>query len=123
MAKLLIVDDEITGAQLLADFLGSRGHQARVAGDGRRALELAAAEPPDVLIIDFILPDMHGTDVARELRRSQPGLEVIVVSGVHPDEVRENATDLERLHVRLKPLELDELVELVSAAEGRADLA
>ena len=67
--KILIVEDDpgISGA--LKVRLASAGYRPHVVGSGGAAVEAAAMDPPDLVILDLILPDMHGYEVCRILRR------------------------------------------------------
>ena len=60
MGRILIVDDDPDIRTILADRLKSRGHEVSEAADGLRALELAARELPDVMLLDLDLPGVGG---------------------------------------------------------------
>lgn len=66
--RALVVDDEEELARLIADYLHMDGFTAQVALDGERALELARAASPDVVVLDLMLPGMDGVEVCRRLR-------------------------------------------------------
>jgi len=66
--RALVVDDEEHLARLVADYLTRDGFVADVALDGERALELARAHLPDVVILDLMLPGIDGVEVCRRLR-------------------------------------------------------
>ena len=66
--RALVVDDEEHLARLVADYLAREGFAAEVALDGERALELARAQRPDVVILDLMLPGIDGVEVCRKLR-------------------------------------------------------
>jgi DNA-binding response OmpR family regulator len=66
---ILVVDDEEAIAEAVRARLESEGLRVRVAGDGPRALEIAAEEPPDLVVLDLMLPGMDGLEVCRELQR------------------------------------------------------
>ncbi len=68
MATILIVDDKPTNRQFLATLLGYRKHRLLEADDGVEALELRAAEPPDLIITDLLMPTMDGYELVRQLR-------------------------------------------------------
>jgi len=79
--KILIVDDEEQIRSLLMDMLGriEPSVKLREAGDGRRAIELALADPPDVITLDLQMPEVDGYAVLRELR-SNPKTEKIPIA-------------------------------------------
>jgi two-component system sensor histidine kinase BaeS len=64
----LVVDDEEHLARLVADYLARNGFTAQIALDGERALELAREHPPDVVILNLMLPGIDGVEVCRQLR-------------------------------------------------------
>jgi two-component system phosphate regulon response regulator PhoB len=69
---ILVVEDEKDLLDSLAYNLGREGYETRLAGDGRLALQLAGEEPPpDLVILDVMLPDLDGFEVCRQLRRSE----------------------------------------------------
>ncbi len=68
MTLILIVDDEPAVRRLLRITLESRGYAVRLAEDGRQALEAALHERPDLIVLDWMLPDTSGLEVCRGLR-------------------------------------------------------
>jgi two-component system NtrC family response regulator/two-component system response regulator AtoC len=81
MARILLVDDDVTFRKVMASELDRRGYQVSAAGSGRAALETAKQVDPEVVLLDMKLPDMHGIDVLKELREHQPGAGVILLTG------------------------------------------
>ena len=71
--RVLVVDDSVDGAAMLAASLESMGHDVRVAHDGRAALDVAAAFHPDVAVLDIGLPEMSGYELAAHLRELPGG--------------------------------------------------
>jgi two-component system, OmpR family, response regulator VicR len=68
--RILVVDDEPAVTDLLAYNLRKAHYDVLVAADGRRALDLARGEQPDLILLDLMLPEVDGLDVCRELRRT-----------------------------------------------------
>ncbi|HQY98999.1 MAG TPA: response regulator transcription factor [Propionicimonas sp.] len=68
-AHVLVVDDETVLAGMVANYLQRAGFRTSVAHDGIRAVELALAEAPDVVVLDLGLPGRDGLEVCREIRR------------------------------------------------------
>jgi CheY-like chemotaxis protein len=81
--RVLIVDDNEDGAEMLAALLADRGHVTRVAHDGRHALEIAATFHPDVAFLDLGLPGMDGCELAAQLRADprHAALYLVAVTG------------------------------------------
>src|SRR6266849_9618540 len=69
--SVLVVDDEPTIAEVVARYLDRAGYEARIAGDGPQALELAGAQRPDLVVLDLMLPGMDGLEVMRRLRQHE----------------------------------------------------
>jgi len=82
MATILVVDDEPSIRQLIARILERQGHRVIICGDAAGAL--AVADPIDLLIVDYILPNVNGRELTDKLRERQPALPVILMSGYLP---------------------------------------
>ena len=81
MARILVVDDHPSVRALLRDVLELAGHVVRVAEDGYAALRAVAAERPDVVVLDVVMPGMDGHEVLARLReRHALSIEEIVVA-------------------------------------------
>jgi len=68
-AKIVVVEDEEDVAELIRHSLESQGYRVEVCADGLAALEAVRREPPDLLLLDVMLPGMDGKDVCRVIRR------------------------------------------------------
>jgi DNA-binding response OmpR family regulator len=71
-ARVLVVDDDPTVSDVVRRYLERAGIAVDVVGDGESALRSALANPPDLLVLDLMLPGMSGLEVCRRLRASQP---------------------------------------------------
>src|SRR3990172_2949250 len=67
-ARILVVDDEERNRRLLAAMLEAEGYAAAEAADGAQALDLARQSPPDLILLDIMMPGMDGYEVARALK-------------------------------------------------------
>ena len=81
--RVLLVDDEISGAQVLGMILAEQGYLVTVVGDGRQALARLEEAAPDVLVTDFMMPFMNGADLVRAVleKPDYASLPVLVISG------------------------------------------
>jgi len=70
-ARILVVEDDLTVAEVVVDYLRHAGLDPRHAVDGPTALEIAAAWRPDLVVLDLMLPGISGLDVCRRLREDQ----------------------------------------------------
>ena len=83
MATILLVDDEPPIRQLVARILERQGHRVISCGDAAEAL--GVTDVVDLLLVDYVLPDLNGRVLTERLRERQPGLPVILMSGYLPD--------------------------------------
>lgn len=79
--RVLLVDDNGDGLEMMRMALESRGHDVQSASDGSTAIALAAVMLPEVAVLDIGLPDMSGHDLARALRAAQPNVRLIALTG------------------------------------------
>jgi two-component system, OmpR family, response regulator ResD len=70
-ARILVVEDDLTVAEVVVDYLRHAGLEPRHAVDGRTALEIAAMWRPDLVVLDLMLPGVGGLEVCRRLREGQ----------------------------------------------------
>jgi PAS domain S-box-containing protein len=89
---ILLVEDDPQVRKVAFRSLMAAGYRVIVAGGGREALEVAAREkgPLHLLLTDVIMPGLNGREVAEELRRSNPGLRVLFVSGYTQDVISQS---------------------------------
>jgi DNA-binding response OmpR family regulator len=66
--KVLVVDDEPTVREVVVGYLRRDGHDVAEAADGDAALQLLAADPPDLVVLDMMLPGVNGLDILRRVR-------------------------------------------------------
>lgn len=80
MPNVLVIDDEPHLRLLLSRLLGEAGYTVTVAATGADGLGAALAHPPDLVLLDLMLPDISGEDLLRALMASRPGTRVLVLS-------------------------------------------
>jgi DNA-binding NtrC family response regulator len=78
--NILIVDDEEVLQDVLTVLLRREGHQTISAYSGEEAIELVEREEIDLVLLDLMLPGMHGMQVLREIRQRQPDQVVVVIT-------------------------------------------
>jgi len=122
-ACVLLAEDEPHIIELLKFLLGREGFEVRTEVDGASALEAALARPPDVMVLDVMLPRLDGFEVLRRLRASESCSEVPVIMLTAKGQ-REDRDTAERLRVDVfisKPFSNAELIATVRRlAKGRA---
>ncbi|HKC29734.1 MAG TPA: response regulator [Jatrophihabitans sp.] len=119
-AHVLIVDDEPHLLRALFMNLTGRGYRVTSATTGTGALELAAREQPDLLVLDLGLPDIDGLEVIRRLRPRAPDVPIIVLSARSGSQEKVSALDLGATDYVTKPFDMNELVARLRAAARRA---
>lgn len=114
---VLIVDDERLIRELLARALAERGHQLELCADGKEALAAIAARPPDLVLLDLMMPHMDGFDVLEKLRADPrtEGLQIIVLTARASQEVLQEALNAGADDYISKPFHLGEVVARVEA--------
>ncbi|TMD53825.1 MAG: response regulator transcription factor [Chloroflexi bacterium] len=114
-AHILIVDDDsrVTGA--LRRTLAYEGYQVSVAGNGEQALMVARTKPPDLVILDLMLPGIDGLEVCRRLRSAGDSIAVLMLTA--RDAVVDRVAGLETGadDYLVKPFALEELLARVKA--------
>ena len=91
-ARILLVDDEEIVLVGWKEELKAVGYDVRTATSGKKAIEIAKEEMPDIVVTDLVMPEMNGVEVCRNLREMYPDLEVLFVSG-HPIETEKRLID------------------------------
>ncbi|WP_338463184.1 response regulator transcription factor [Brevibacillus borstelensis] len=87
-SKVLIVEDEIKIASLIESFLQSEGYDCLTAIDGKTALQLFAKHKPDIVLLDWMLPQMNGLDICRQLRQiGSPGIIMVTAKSEETDKI------------------------------------
>ena len=112
--KVLVVEDYVDTARLLAEFLVLDGHEVRVAHDGVAALQMATDSPPDLVLLDVGLPKMDGYEIATTLRQ-QHGFRgrIVALSGFALDHAKQQAAGIDDYH--RKPVSLDTLHRVLAS--------
>jgi two-component system KDP operon response regulator KdpE len=117
--RVLVVDDEPQILRALGTMLRGAGYEVATAATAADALAAAAAHPPEAVILDLVLPDGRGTDVARELR-TWTDVPVILLSAVGDEQEKVAALDAGADDYVTKPFGVDELLARLRAALRRA---
>ena len=118
MSKVLIIEDEVSIAELEKDYLELSGFDVEIESDGARGLEKALASDFDMYILDLMLPGMDGYQVCRELRqRSSVPIIILSAKGEVFDKVL--GLELGADDYMIKPFDSKELVARVKAVLRR----
>jgi two-component system cell cycle sensor histidine kinase/response regulator CckA len=112
---ILLVEDEDAVRMFSARALRNKGYEVHEANSGEAALNVMATteKPIDLLITDVIMPQMDGPTLVEVVRRTQPDLKVIFISGYTEDRVRSQFAANEEIHFLAKPFTLKQLASKV----------
>jgi class 3 adenylate cyclase/CheY-like chemotaxis protein len=114
-ARILVVDDTPANVRLLADLVDAKGYRVSRASSGAQALATIAAEPPDLVLLDVVMPGMSGYEVCRSIR-SNPAtaiLPVVMVTALDPLEERIKGLECGADDFLSKPINASELIARV----------
>ncbi|CAN5504260.1 response regulator transcription factor [soil metagenome] len=118
-ARVLVVDDDATVSEVVGRYLVREGFAVESVGDGRVALERALADPPDLVILDLMLPGLGGLEVCRRLRALAP-VPVIMLTARGDESDRVIGLELGADDYVAKPFSPKELLARVRAVLRRA---
>jgi len=118
MTRILVVDDEPQLLRALGINLRARKYDVRTASTGAEALASAAAEPPDLVVLDLGLPDMDGTEVVAGLR-GWTTVPILVLSGRSDSSDKVEALDAGADDYVTKPFGMEELLARLRAMSRR----
>jgi len=113
--RILVVDDDEALRTIVGLMLASDGHAVCTAADGTAAIALYRQQPTDIVITDIVMPGMEGLETIQELRRLDPNVRVIAMSGWNPLYLK-LAQRLGALAVLHKPFTQEELRRCVGTA-------
>ena len=88
MSQVLVVDDDETVASVVVSYLERAGHETRRVGDGQAALDAVASDPPDLMVLDLMLPEVDGLEVCRRVRKTHADLPIIMLTALGEAEDR-----------------------------------
>ncbi|HEY3933933.1 MAG TPA: CHASE3 domain-containing protein [Gemmatimonadales bacterium] len=115
--RVLVADDNADAADSLAMMLRMMGHQLAVAYDGSEALSEGERFRPEIALLDIGMPKLNGYDVARAIRASEWGQQIVLVAltGWGQDEDRRRSQDAGFDHHMVKPVDLSALESVLNA--------
>lgn len=118
MAKILIIEDQEPLSGLYKSVLRQFDHQTTFVATGEAGVEAARHERPDLIILDLLLPEMSGPDVAQKLLDLGilPGVPLIITTALDEMDARTVAASLNAVAVLNKPFSLDSIISTVDQA-------
>src|SRR5438034_631393 len=115
MAKVLVVDDEVAIAKMIADLLALEHHCVDIAHDGAEALHLVKLAPYDLLILDWELPNSSGIEICKAYRDRGGRAPVLLLTGKNTIPDKEKGLDSGADDYLTKPFDVRELSARVRA--------
>jgi twitching motility two-component system response regulator PilH len=117
MSKVLVVDDMQAELQLISNYLIKGGHHVTTANNGQDALTKIAAQKPDVIVTDLVMPDMSGLELCRKLKKEDETAAIPVIACTTKDrKVDQTWAQKQGVSVYLvKPCDQDQLLNAVQS--------
>ncbi|MGH7360121.1 MAG: response regulator [Candidatus Methylomirabilales bacterium] len=123
---VLYVDDDVNLRRFVKGLLERHGYQVTIAGTGEAGLEVARAHPPDLIMLDILLPGLNGFEICQQLRGDEGlrGIPVLMLTQMDDPKLNERAFAAGAQMCMTKPLQADRLLSAVqmvlkSAAQKR----
>jgi two-component system nitrogen regulation response regulator NtrX len=114
--SILIVDDEPSILQSLAGLLIDEGFDVRTASNGYEALKAIESESPDLVLLDIWMPGLDGIDTLQEIKKNNPFIQVIIITGHGTIETAVKATKIGAYDLIEKPLSIDKIILAINNA-------
>jgi len=112
---VLLVDDEEEFASALAERLNMRGIRTLTASRGEDALRMLESDPPQVVLLDIMMPGMGGKEIFERIRLEHPDISVIFLSGQDAPEIGPECGDC-----LIKPVRIEELIRKIRSISSKA---
>ena len=114
--KLLLVDDEKDFVNTLAERLELRGFQVQTALDGESALKIVETDPPQVVVLDVLMPGLSGLYVLQQMKARVPQIPVILLTGRGSATEGAEGMQLGAYDYLMKPINIDNLIRKLEKA-------
>ena len=114
--RVLIVDDEEELVTTIAERLQVRGIQAETATDGETALKMIEANPPQVVVLDVMMPGIGGIEILKRMNAQNLQIPVILLTGYGSAEQGKEGMELGAFDYLMKPCDLNMLISKIQEA-------
>lgn len=113
--KVLLVEDEEKLASLLKNAIGDSFYSLTLAKDGRDGLEKFLSITPDIIITDIMMPNLTGLEMAKEIRKVDSDIPIIILSAFSESDKFLDAIDIGVVKYFIKPFDPDELLDYIES--------
>lgn len=120
--KILLVDDEDIFREATARQLSVRGFAVLTAGSGPEALDVVKSDPPEVVVLDQMMPEMSGSEVFAAIKEIDPLIEIIMLTGNTSVDDAVELMQLGTFDYLMKPVNIQELLYKIEDAHARKKL-
>ena len=116
-AKVLIVEDEAPVRELLGTWLEQEGYEICAASDGEEALRAVKESPPDLIVLDMVMPQFDGFEFCRSVRE-QSSAPIVVLTGLGDESQRVEAFRLGAADYLVKPIGMQDFLARIETVLG-----
>ena len=115
MARILIVDDEKSNVGILSLVVSNMGHEPVKAYSGKHAINIVATKPPNLVLLDFMMPGINGVETLRNIRDLPSGksLPIFIITASQDKSVEERARSIGATGFLKKPFDLNTVKGLI----------
>ena len=113
---ILVVDDEPSILQSISGILSDEGFEVTTASNGYEALKRIETESPDLVLLDIWMPGLDGIETLKEIKKTNPHIQVIVITGHGTIETAVKATKIGAFDLIEKPLSIDKIIVAINNA-------
>ncbi len=117
--RILVVEDEESYREALTAGLGREGYDLQLAADGTEGLQLFTDSPPDIVLLDVMLPEISGVEVCRRMQELEPTIPIIMLTALNTEVDVVLGLELGAADYMTKPYHLRELVARIQAVLRR----
>lgn len=116
--KVLLVDDDEDLLEIVSERLKNRGMDVDTVGNAEKALIWMAKKRYDAIILDFLMPGMDGFETIRTIRKQQPHIRILLVTGQMPNDDGKKAIQMGADVVFEKPADLEVLAKSIRSSDS-----
>jgi DNA-binding NtrC family response regulator len=120
--RVLLVDDEVEFTEALAERMEARGLEVETVDSGEAALDATKAKDFYAIILDLSMPGMDGIETLKRLRKQNPDLQIIVLTGRATVQKGIEAMKLGALDFLEKPADIKRIMEKIEQAKGKRNI-